>query len=275
VSEEFIIESLPPIQRLMDHVFDNYSELEDVCEISGESTSAEECVNCHMESYYPGGSPTYECDNFKRVYVLRYLATQFAQNQFVIDRYVLSSVKSKEKLSAITLGGGPAPEALALMNALSSCDGEYTLSFDNIDSEASWREMYHDITHRFKGYVENVNLRTGFRTHDACSYSSTNRYDIVFISWILSEMNDQDRPKVLNVAGNLVTPEGYIVVMDSWEDTLVENVSELVSRNTGLIEQGHDPRCTRHCGVALPDELREVFKYRLNADTAYWVLRIV
>ncbi len=274
MGEMIILPPEPPIQSLMDYVFDNYRELEDFCEIVGEPINTEECVDCHIGSYYPEGNPTYKCDNFKRVYLVRYFATQFAQSDFVIKEHILHHIEGKADLSAVSLGGGPAPEALAFMNGLSSYEGDYNLFFDNIDCEASWEEVYHDISRQFTNYVGNVKLKTRFSCYDVTSYVSERRYDIVFISWILSEMSEQDMFKVLKVASNLVTPQGYIVVMDSWETAVVENISSVVHEITELTMQEHDERWTRHCGVSFPDDLREYFKVRLFCDTAYWVLQI-
>ena len=275
---EIIIEfSESHIQSLMNYVFENYRELDEFCEFTEDLEPApvdvEGCVECHMASYWEDRNPVYECANFKRIYLFRYLATQFAQSDFVIKEHVFHSIEDKTDLSAVSLGGGPAPEALALMNELSSCEGDYKLSFDNIDCEASWEEVYHDISRQFTNYVGNVKLKAGFSCYDVISYISEKRYDIVFISWILSEMNEQDRFKVLKVACDLVTPQGYIIVMDRWETAVVENISSLVREIPELTVQAHEERWTQHCGVSFPDDIFELFKVRSFCDIAYWVLQ--
>lgn len=268
----------PPIQSLMDYIFDNYSDFDDFCEftedLEPEPVDVEECVECHKASYYDEGNPIYECTNFKQVYLFRYLATQFVQSDFVIQEHVRHLIDNKTDLSAVSLGGGPAPEALALMNELSSCEGEYNLFFNNIDYEASWEDIYHDVSHQFSNYIQNVKLRTDFSCHDITSYVSEKLYDIVFISWVLSEISEQqDILKVLKVASDLVTPQGCIIIMDSWESKVVENISSLVRKIAELTIQEHDERWTKNCGVQFPDDIREFFKVRLYCDTAYWVLQ--
>lgn len=263
----------------MDYIFENYRELDDFCEFREDvgpvSVDVEECVDCHMRSYYPeDGNPMYQCGNFKRVYLVRYFATQFAQSEFVIKAHILRDVKGKADLSAVSLGGGPAPEALALMNELSSCEGDYNLFFNNIDREASWEEIYHDLAHRFAKRVENAKLKTGFSSSDVTSYVSHKQYDIVFISWMLSEMDEQDRPQALEMARKLVTPQGYILVTDRLEEAVVESISTIVGGTSGLELQRHDKVQGVYCGVSFPDDLKELFKVRLLGDIAYWVLQI-
>lgn len=91
----------PPIQRLMDYIFENYRELDDFCEIESESKDTAKCVECHHRSYYSGGNPIYECDNFKRVYLIRFLARQFEQSDFLIKEQVLGEIEDKTDLSAV------------------------------------------------------------------------------------------------------------------------------------------------------------------------------
>ena len=275
---EIIIEfSEPPIQRLMQHVFDNYSEFDEFCEFTEDLEPApvdvEGCVECHHQSYFDEGNPIYECDNFKRVYLVRYLARQFEQSDFVIKEHVLHHIEGKADLSAVSLGGGPAPEALALMNGLSSYEGDHNLFFDNIDCEASWEDIYHDLAHRFVKRVKNIKLKTGFNSSDVTSYVSDKQYDIVFISWLLSEMDEQDSSNVLDAARNLAAPLGHILVIDRDESSLVSRISALIGTAQGLALVEHQSKYI-HSIVDFPPDIKATFSPDMGCDCAYWVLQI-
>lgn len=269
-----ILSSEPLIQRLMNYVFENYLELKGFCEIEGKSKNAEECGNCHRNSYFPGGNPKYECDNFKRVYLLRYLARQFEQSDFVIREHLLGAIKGKADLSAVSLGGGPAPEALALMDGLSSCEGDYSLFFNSIECEASWEYIYHDISHQFASYAKNVKLKTAFSCYDATGYAPQKQHDhdVVFISWLFSDMRGGNSPGVLQVAGDLVTPQGYILVMDRYESSLVSRVSDLIDATQGLTLVKHETTYV-HSVVDFPPDIVKTFGPDFGCDFAYWVLQ--
>lgn len=263
-----------PIQSLMGYIFDNYCDFEDFCEIAKKPVEVEECVECHRGSYYEKGSPTYECENFKRVYLLRYLATQFAQSAFLIRTYILDDIKGKMDLSVISFGGGPAPEALALVNEIGNRDENYEISFENIDGEASWEPIYYDLTHYFVDQVKNVKLKTSFNCSDVTNFTSSKHYDIVFISWLLSDMDKQNRPRIVELARDLVTPQGHILVTDRVEEAMVDDISTVIGESKGLNLQEHGELHRYWCGVSFPDELKDCFKFRLNSYTAYWLLRI-
>lgn len=270
---EIILPPEPQIQRLMNYVFENYRELDDFCEIERESKDTAKCVKCHHDSYFPGGNPIYECDNFKRVYLIRFLARQFEQSEFLIQEHVIGEIEGKTDLSAISLGGGPAPEALALMNQLSSCKGDYKLSFDNIDCEASWEDTYHDICNQFVNYIGNVKLKTSFTCYDVTRYVSRKRYDVVFISWIFSDMRGQNGSNVLQVASNLAKPQGYILLMDYHESALVAEISALVDETQGLTLAEHESKKYVHSIVDFPPDIKDTFGPDMGVDFAYWVLQ--
>lgn len=270
---KIILPPEPPIQRLMDYIFESYG-FDDSCEFveEPEPVDVEECVECHRNSYFGKGERIYECDNFKRVYLFRYLARQFAQSELVIKEHILQLIEGKTNLSAVSLGGGPAPEALALINGLSSTEGEYNLFFSNIDCEASWEEIYHDISRQFASYIENVKLKTGFSCYDATSYVSGKRYDMVFISWLLSDMVKHDNSNVLDVARNLAASPGYVLVMDRDEDALVTKISELINGAQGLTLLEHQ-REHVHSIVNFPPNIKDIFGPDFGCDFAYWVLQ--
>ena len=204
-----------PIQLLIAYIIKNYMDFDDFCEFTEYENAVpvdvEECVECHKDSYYDEGEPTYACDNFKKIYLFRYLAAQFAQVSFVLRGHLPRFLEETSNLSAISLGGGPAPEAIALMNGLNSSKEKFKLYFDNVDSEASWDAIYNNILHEFENYITNLELHTGFICSDITNYVSEKKYDIAFISWVLSEMNERDRDRVIKVVRDLVIPEGYII----------------------------------------------------------------
>jgi len=269
---EIVLPPEAPIQSLMNYVFENYRELKDFCEIEGKSKNDEECADCHHNSYFGRGNPKYECDNFRRVYLIRFLARQFEQTDFVIKEHVLGEIEGKTDLSAVSLGGGPAPEALALMNELSSCKGDYNLFFDNIDCEASWEAVYHDISLQFANYVVNVKLKTGFSCYNVDSYVSEKRYDIVFISWLLSDMHEQDSSNVLDTARNLAAPLGHILLIDRDESSLVSRISALVNAAQELTLVEHQSKYI-HSIVEFPPDIKATFSPDMGCDFAYWVLQ--
>jgi len=263
----------PPMQTLMDHIFNRYRKLATACSIKGIPVDTKNCVRCCADSYF-GGKSEYACDNFRRTYLIKYLAVQVEQIDWPIRVHLLGYVREKSTVSAISLGGGPGTEAIALMNNLSS-DDNYELTHDNIDATISWKTMYEDITQVFAKQIKNVKLKTRFVTYDLTSatYHSHQLYDIVFISWILSQIDDQYRSRILETSRNLVKPQGYVLVTDRTQETLVENIASSLNEVDGLSWIKKEGQLRHHCGVTFPEDIKDDFQVRIYCNSTYWLLQ--
>lgn len=260
------------MQRLLDYVVENYRELERFCKVDGDVDVAK-CVKCHQDSYYPGGQPKYECLNFRKLYVIRYLVSRVKQTSDLIGEHILPDIKSKADLSAISFGGGPGVEAVALMDQLSNCDGKFDLTFDNIDREACWEPIYQGLVWCFAEWVKNIRVNPRFFQIDVTSNFTAGQYDVVFVSWILSEMNNMDRFGVLTKAPDLARSRGYIVITDRPEQALAKEMSSLVEQIQGCNLVNHGTMSEIYCGVHVPDEIRDTFRVQLKCNAAWWVLK--
>ena len=264
----------PPMQSFMDHVFDTYSELELLCTSKGINVDTDDCVGCCKDSYY-GGDTQYKCDNSKKIYLIRNMATQIKQVDLSLIQSLREDICSQQNIRAISLGGGPGTEAIALMDILRDYDNKFNISFDNVDSEDSWETIYKDLTHNFANRINNVKLKTRFISSNIETYAKTVRvlYDVAFVSWLFSLIKKTEEIlSILNVLESLIKEDGYLVVADRFEDKVVKVISNAIKQADGLILKEND-RHIKHCGVAFPDDIRDKFKVRLSADSAYWILQ--
>ena len=191
-----------------------------------------------------------------------------------MGQVVRDDICSRQDISAVSVGGGPGTEAIALMDILGDYQATFSLSFDNLDLEKSWKAIYTDLTRDFAKRTANVRLRTKFTSLDLRSYADNLKslHDIAFVSWFLSEVGKQDIPGILSAVKGLIKLNGFQVIVDRFEDDLVKSIAAALTKVRGLILKEHD-RQIGHCGVTFPDDIRDAFQVRLIADTAYWVLQ--
>ncbi|MFC1874859.1 hypothetical protein ACFLY3_01705 [Chloroflexota bacterium] len=262
-----------PLQKLMNYIFENYCELKEPCKAKGFPVDTETCVKCVKDSWYDGFRQ-YECDNFKRVYLIRYLAVQIGQITYPIKVSLLRYIKGIPQISAISLGGGPGTEAIALIDGLRICEGIYNITFENIDGVVSWGEIYNDLASRFEEQVENINLESKFVYCDVTCYKSGKLFDLVFISWVLSDMDKRkDWLKILEVAKNIVKPNGYILVSDRADDIIIRDISSTLREIGGLEIYREELPVSGHCGIVFPQNVKDTFGPRIGMGATYWVLR--
>ena len=156
---------------------------------------------------------------------------------------------------------------------MDSSEVDHNLYFANIELEASWEGIYRDICCQFTNYIKNVKLELGFIHGDAKSYISEKQYDIVFISWLFSEMRGQNIGDILQVASDLVKPQGYVLIMDFKWSSLVEVISRLVEVNQGLTLLEHESRHKFHGTIDFPEDIKNIFGPHFTWESAYWVLQ--
>ena len=261
-----------PKQQLIDYILENYSTLENLCKTTNNPTDMSKCVECHIESYKYQGKPKYKCDNFKKIYLVRYFATQFAQCDFLIRAYLLTDIVKKSKMAVVSLGGGPSPELLALLNELQDRAGNYEISFLNLDGEPSWKTIYIDLANYFTK-AGNIIVRTAFNSVDITKYVSTSKYDIVFIPWLLSEIDKRNRKQIIELARDITISKGFVIITDRSEETLISDISNIINKTNGITLEEQAALHGLYCGVSFPDNIAELFKVRLKSYANYWILR--
>jgi len=264
----------PPMQSFMDYVLDTYSELDSLCDPRGLKVNTDDCVGCCKDSYY-GGETQYKCNNSKRIYLIRNLATQIKQIELALTQSLREAICDQSDIAVMSLGGGPGTEAIALMDILTDYANDFTLSFDNVEAEYSWKTMYEDLTQNFANRIRNVALKTRFLPTDIETHADTVTvlYDLAFVSWLFSLIEtSQEILDILNVLKSLLREDGYLVIADRFEDKVVARISKAIENADGLVLKEND-RQIQWCGVMFPDDVRDKFKVRLHADSAYWIVQ--
>ena len=163
-------------------------------------------------------------------------------------------------------------EALALMYQLRASDQARKLLFDNVDGEPSWESVYVDLTQTLSKWVPKVELEARFFQLDISREIKGDRYEVVFVPWVLSELDLSCWDTMLTLAVALACPGGCLVLMDRPEPALVSRVCEWTASAQGCSLVEHSPEWEKHCGLQIPDDLRDHFWVQLNCSTAYWVL---
>jgi hypothetical protein len=273
MTDEIII-NFPLTFDLMDYVFKNYSELDTFCKVKKTPVNTSDCVTCCSSSFY-GGISQYACLNFRKVYLIRLLAAQITQTQVPIRIHLINDLRDKSKISAISLGGGPGTEAIALMNELSSWGSNCHLEFVNVDNISGWKPIYKDLVNFFAEKTTNIKLNAKFMQFDVSitGYKSDRFYDLVFISWILSHIPQLNRARVLRTARDLAKLHGHILVSERKEEAVVKDTSNLLKGISKLTLLELEKETSGHCGISFPDEIYDKFRVRVSCDSNYWLLQ--
>jgi len=235
------------------------------------------CVKCHRESYpCRQGRPLYECDNYARVYILRYVAAhiRMAQYPLVHNPELKRVIGARERVSMVSLGGAYGNETFALADLAYREKLNTRVTATCIDKSAVWRP-YHDWM--IGRYLELSAMRTvaaRFLQADVTKKTNTPQADIVYAPWILSERSvSAHRREILRNALAMVADDGFVIVMDRVETALFEEIDGILSefRSTDVVDR-NDYVCVR-TDIAVPDCVKKECGPKLNYRTRYRIIR--
>jgi hypothetical protein len=144
-----------------------------------------------------------------------------------------------------------------------------------LDEEQSWGPIFTSITNNFAARVSGVTLNTRFTTTKIVSYGKEDQlYDIAFVSWVFSLIDENQKIKgILQALEHLIRENGYLIITDRYEEKVREKIKNALLNSSGLNLLESSNRRIENCGIDVPEDLKDQFRVRLSGDAAYWVLQ--
>jgi hypothetical protein len=263
----------------MCEVYGSYSSLGPRCAATARCKSCyDNCIKCHKKGHY--GNPRlrrYQCDNYKRVYLMRYMAAHvaIARNAIeTLDSYT-EILEYSNHLRIVSLGGAYGNESIALLDVLSRTKAKPKATMFSVDIEESWKPYHDALVPSCAEHVGISDYACKFINKDATSkLESNDPFDIVFVSWMLSDSDNVGRiDRLLENAMGLAADQRFIIITDRTENSLRKKIEEEIDAlpNARTIAcQNFD---TTPVGFSVPDEITEQFGPKLTGKTCYWVLQ--
>jgi len=262
-------------QKFMNYVFENYSALEDhPCNLECDDCK-KSCVDCHIERYrgWKGGRPRYKCTNIKRVYLQRYLAAHVAQTKSVIEKTILGAIRILDTVKAASFGGGPGVECIALSDLLNDI-GCQKLRFRSFDIEDSWQAYFNDLSETFGKMLDNLSLDSRFIHQNILKRPTDARYHVVFVPWVLSELDTGTIPAFVNSAISACETGGHVVVLERKESNLGQIIVDTFKDIEGVSRIfPSENSVDGWCGISFDDDHKNRFKVQLNYQSLYYVFQ--
>ncbi|MCX7113085.1 MAG: class I SAM-dependent methyltransferase [Proteobacteria bacterium] len=200
--------------------------------------NANTCVDCHRRQFFNGGRISYSCDQIKSLYVLRYLPVHIREN-FTILQGLLQIFKTnkievniEEPIEVLSLGCGPGPEIAAFkmfinQNGYFGSDiSDYQIT--KIDSERGWGMLQSEVENLF--ISKNFRIKYTSETGDVSTCENLNKkYDIVFLSYILSELSDCQVNGIAKNLHNILKNKAILIFNDRNQAMVVARIKQILS----------------------------------------------
>lgn len=225
-----------------------------------EQKAGNTCPLCLKNRYYSGRAVQYTCSQLRRIYVLRYLPVHVKENLKILEALNVKGVENDwgNPVQILALGGGPGSEVAALQTFVKQ-DGFFgsdvpEIHITRVDRVEEWSEIYQSVCGISNGNSPRYKY---FRiSGDVCAVKEyKGAYDLVFLSYIVSELTDEKSVELGNALSKVVK-ENVILVFNDRNETAVVNRIEMIVALFAVKDQ-YVSTTESHVGINYPEDIKE------------------
>ncbi|MEI6825899.1 MAG: hypothetical protein WCK54_09920 [Desulfuromonadales bacterium] len=232
---------------------------------------AESCIDCCHERYFNGNEIDYECDQFRKTYIMRFLPVHIHENYLALRRIptdVLDTIGQSETVNFLSLGGGPGSDIAAFKKHIDNgyFENMRTQSFHivRVDREDDWNGLATRVINLFR--CRNYEVRhTKLHQDVLVPFTNQQNIHIVTLSYLISEIAEESIPVLARNIATVLADTAVIVINDRDED-VVRRKAENLLQNLNI--DTYDERNGREwCGEFFPDDVRDRISPKLKTNS--------
>lgn len=232
---------------------------------------AESCIACCHERYFNRNEIDYECDQFRKTYIMRFLPVHIHENYLALCRIptgVLDTIGQCETLNFLSLGGGPGSDIAAFKKYIEhgyfENMGTQRFHIFRVDREDDWNGLAARVINLFR--CGNYEVRHT-KLHQDVLVPFTNQHNIhiVTLSYLISEIAEESIPVLVRNISAVLADTAVIVINDRDEDIVrrkAENILRLLNIDTYDLRNGRE-----WCGEFYPDDVRDRIAPKLKTNS--------
>ncbi|PQJ84531.1 hypothetical protein [Aliivibrio sifiae] len=202
---------------------------------SGCASTKNDCVVCLRDNYFEALEIDYDCENKRKLYVVRYLPVHIKEVKSGLELMSISKreeLLNKKTLNVICLGGGPGTDNAAfnkwlVSNRLFEKKAVTKVNIVRVDRCEEWNNISpYIIGHAFPDDITVKYLKVN---HDVTKHNLNvgGKIDLVIASYLVSEIALSDIPKVVENLKNIINDKAVIVINDRNQPEVREKISKI------------------------------------------------
>ncbi|MDP3008438.1 MAG: small ribosomal subunit Rsm22 family protein [Methylococcales bacterium] len=235
---------------------------------SNVTPDSESCVDCLCKQYFNGNKVDYSCEQKRKIYVIRYLPVHVHEIYIAIKKSqedILEIIASKNEINILSIGGGLGSDILAMKSFIVEKVKQDMPKFNilRIDKENGWNDLSKEIVNPdFSGKInENFNNRQFLFDVALNELNLKNlKFDIVLISYLISEISDNDMCVFIKNIQSLFSDKAVLIINDRNEGLVQNRILKLLDNLSVKIEKHFIDDKGIWCGYLFPSEIKSLFK---------------
>lgn len=256
----------------MDKIINKFFGEVDFSSFSECGTEKNDCVVCLRDNYFEATEIDYNCENKRKLYVVRYLPVHVKEVQSALNQISLkraSELLDKKVLNVMCLGGGPGTDNAAFNKWLVSCrlfdkKSVTRVNIVRVDRCEEWDEISpHIIAHAFPDDIIVKYIKVN---HDVTKHElkAGGKIDLVIASYLLSEISNKDIPKVVGNIRKNIGSNATIVINDRNQTEVRQKIENLYKLLGCKFESDSSQL---HCGFSFDSKIVESAQPKFNTSS--------
>ncbi|MDT8448161.1 MAG: methyltransferase domain-containing protein [bacterium] len=194
------------------------------------------CADCHRNSYFPGGTPQYQCSEFREMYLMRSLGVHLDEICSVftgLQAKAPFSERGNTSFKVLSIGGGPGSDVTGLQRFIKvneSFFGRKSAKFKvtRVEMEPTWDDQYAEVVN----LIESPGFQFKFENHhlsfEGFRPESEGYYDVITLSYVLSELDSSQIANLTKLINDSLAPGGLLVINERPEEKWVTQVHSML-----------------------------------------------
>ncbi|CAK3436411.1 conserved hypothetical protein [Vibrio crassostreae] len=223
------------VSNIMNNIINKFFGEVDFESFNECETGKSDCVVCLRDNYFEATEIDYDCENKRKLYVVRYLPVHIKEVRSALD--LISSKREnmlldKKVLNVMCLGGGPGTDNAAFNKWLVNCRlfdkrSITRVNIVRVDRCEEWSEISPSIINH--AFPDDITVKYIKANHDVAKHEIKvgGKIDLVIASYLLSEISDEDIPKVVENIKKNINKNATIVINDRNQSEVTQKIEKV------------------------------------------------
>ncbi|NJA08152.1 hypothetical protein HC024_20805 [Methylococcaceae bacterium WWC4] len=225
--------------------------------------TANDCIECCSKPYFEQIAIDYTCPQKRKIYVARYAPAYISEIYSALVRTpkkFICAMLEKTEINVASIGGGPGTDIAAFKKWISTKiednDSLEKVRFLRVDINEDWD----DISPKLINLYETSHIEFEYKKivkdiyKQPINANSFNSFDVIILSYVISEMNQDEIYLVAKHISEVISEKTLVVVNDRPQNLVKQKIDTLIEMIGGEAKI-IDPSERDHCGEFYPDEI--------------------
>lgn len=237
---------------------------------SGKTPESGNCMECFKKQYFSNNTISYDCEEKRKLYVLRYFNAHQAENHHGLPKIPSAIVNGwfeSGLIKILSIGGGPGSDVYGALHYVKEEIDQrnecLNIIISQVDAQTHWGNIFDDVMQRFFPWCSDyqkiqLDIKNGLRSISCQDFS------LVTASYLVSELSDQASLDLASDIDSLLGSGGVLMINDRSEDVVETRIRSMFDK-VGMDYKKYP--LTSWAGYSYPPEIADIVNPKFNMNS--------